>query len=57
MNEELYSNITIDEKQKMVVVHFMNFETIEDCESFVKDLSQFFSFAMVQHNVQNQTIH
>jgi len=57
MYEQLFSNITINEKELKVVIEFKGFDTTEECEYFVKDLSQFFSFSNIQHDVGKKTIH
>ena len=57
MYEQLYSTITINEKDKKIIIEFMGFDTTEECEEFVRDLSQFFSFSNINHDVKNKTIH
>ena len=57
MYEQLFSTITINEKEMKVVIELKGFDTTEECEYFVKDLSQFFSFSNIQHDVGKKTIH
>ena len=56
MNAQLYSHITIDIKQNKVIVEYLGFNTFEDCQNFVEDLSDFFAFSIYE-DIQNQTFH
>ena len=57
MYEQLYSTIDINEKEKKIIIEFSGFDTTQECEEFVRDLAQFFSFSSINHHVKNQTIH
>ena len=57
MYEQLYSTIEINEKEKKIIIEFSGFDTTQECEEFVRDLAQFFSFSSINHHVKNQTIH